>query len=87
VSAYLTDRLGSVRDLESFATTALVDHLDYDGFGSITLESAAAAGDRYKYTGRGYDYGSGLQYNRARYFDPRTGRWTCEDSLGFASVS
>ena len=28
---------------------------------------------------------TGLQYNRARYYDPTTGRWTTEDPLGFAA--
>ena len=27
---------------------------------------------------------TGLQYNRARYYDPTTGRWTTEDPIGFA---
>ncbi len=28
---------------------------------------------------------TGLQYNRARYYDPTTGRWTSEDPLGLAA--
>src|SRR5215470_16797565 len=40
-------------------------------------------GAQWKYTGREYDGLSKLQYNRARYYDPVTGRWTSQDPLGF----
>jgi RHS repeat-associated protein len=85
VTAYLADRQGSVRDLEDFSSKALVDHVDYDGFGGVVTEASAAAGDRYKYTGREYDPGTGLQYNRARYVAVPTGRWTSEDPSGFGA--
>src|SRR5262249_23211481 len=42
-------------------------------------------GDRYKWTGREFDSESGLQYNRARYYNPLTGQWTTEDLLGFSA--
>ncbi|MBX9660814.1 MAG: RHS repeat-associated core domain-containing protein, partial [Nitrospiraceae bacterium] len=35
------------------------------------------------WTGRELDAETGLQYNRARYYDPKTGRWTSQDPLGF----
>jgi RHS repeat-associated protein len=38
---------------------------------------------RYAWTGREYDGTTGLQDNRARYYDPRAGRWTSQDPLGF----
>ncbi|MFL5242523.1 MAG: SBBP repeat-containing protein [Gemmataceae bacterium] len=79
---YLTDRLGSVRDIANNSTGVSIDHLDYDGFGTAA-ESTPANGDRYKYTAREFDGESGLQYNRARYYDPKSGRWTNEDPLGF----
>jgi RHS repeat-associated protein len=84
VVAELTDRLGSVRDLEQFSNQAVVDHLDYDGFGNPTESSAGTAG-RYQYTGREYDTNTGLQYNRARYYDPTKGSWLSEDSLSFTA--
>jgi RHS repeat-associated protein len=83
VAWYLTDALGSVRDLMD-STGTLRDHLDYDGFGNQT-ESNVSFGDRYKYTGREYDSNTGLQYNRARYFDPKTGRWITNDPRGFGA--
>ncbi len=81
VAWYLTDRLGSVRDLMD-GSQAVRDHLDYGGFGVVT-ESVASFGDRYKFTGREYDPDAGLQYNRARFYDQRPGRWISEDPIGF----
>src|SRR5439155_648074 len=70
---YLTDRLGSVRDLVD-GSGAVQDHLNYDGFGNVLSESHPSFGDRYQWTGREFDSETGLQYNRARYYDPRIGR-------------
>jgi RHS repeat-associated protein len=81
VAFYLTDRLGSVRDIEN-SSQVIQDNLNYDGFGNVT-ESNSGVGDRYKYTAREFDTNTGLQYNRARYYDPSTGRWTSEDPLAF----
>src|SRR5262249_92248 len=41
------------------------------------------SGDRFKYTSRDWDGEVGLQYNRARYYDPVIGRWIVEDPIGF----
>jgi RHS repeat-associated protein len=82
VAWYLTDRLGSVRVLTD-ATGAGIDIINHDGFGDVISESSAASSDRYLFTGREFDRVTGLQYNRARYYDPTTGRWTTEDSAGF----
>src|SRR5262249_49338338 len=38
---------------------------------------------RYTWTGRERDPETGLQYNRARYYDPFTARWMSQDPLGF----
>jgi RHS repeat-associated protein len=83
VAWYLTDRQGSVRDLSDSSGT-LRDHLDYDGYGNVT-ESNSSYGDRYKYTGREFDSNTGLQYNRARYLDSKSGRWMSQDPLAFAA--
>ena len=37
----------------------------------------------YAYTGREFDVETGLQYNRARYYDATTGRWISQDPMGF----
>lgn len=81
---YLTDRLGSVRDITD-GSGVVQDHIDYDGFGNVVNETNPAFGDRYKYAGRELDSETGLQYGHARYYDPTTGRWISQDPLGFAA--
>jgi RHS repeat-associated protein len=63
----------------------VLDHMGYDGYGNVTTESAPASGDRYKYTAREFDSATGLQYNRARYYDARIGRWIEEDPMAFGA--
>jgi RHS repeat-associated protein len=82
---YLTDRLGSVRNLVD-STGAVQDTIVYDGFGNVTSESNGSFGDRWKWTGREWESNTGLQYNRARYYDPQTGRWTSQDPIGLAGA-
>jgi RHS repeat-associated protein len=76
---YLTDRLGSVRDLVDWSGN-VQDHIEYDGFGIATHTNSGYA-HRYGFTGREYDVDTGLQYNRARYYDSATGRWLSEDPI------
>jgi RHS repeat-associated protein len=84
VGWYLTDRLGSVRVLMNSADTT-TDVVSYDAFGNITSETNTSFGDRHKWTGRQADSETGLQYNRARYYDVKSGRWTTVDPLGFSA--
>jgi RHS repeat-associated protein len=79
---YLDDRLGSIRDIAG-ATGLSIDHRDWGTFGNLTNETLPANGDRYGWTGRETDTELALQYNRARYYDPSTGRWMSQDPLGF----
>ncbi|HKX19001.1 MAG TPA: RHS repeat-associated core domain-containing protein [bacterium] len=52
----------------------------YDAFG---LQSAAGSiTNPFTYTGREYDPKSGLYFLRARYYDPRAGRFISEDPVG-----
>jgi RHS repeat-associated protein len=81
---YLADRLGSVNVLTD-ATGAVIDRILYDGYGNVISETNASASDRYLWTGREFDRVTGLQYNRARYYDPQIGRWTSLDPEGFAA--
>jgi RHS repeat-associated protein len=83
-SWYLTDQLGSVRDVLD-GSGHVKDTISYDAFGNITSETDPAYGGRYKFTGREFDSETGLQYNRARYYDPHAGRWTSQDPMGFAA--
>ena len=77
---YLTDHLGTVRDIVN-AAGAVINHLDYDSFGQLLSQTNPPAGDRYTYTGREYDATLGQYYYRARFYDPRLGRFTSEDPL------
>src|SRR5207245_11481218 len=52
-------------------------------FDNGTTETDATYTGRYAWTGRERDAETGLQYNRARYYDPDTGRWLSQDPLGF----
>jgi len=78
----LTDHLGSVRDLVD-QSGAVQDTIAYDGFGNILSDSNDEVGGRFKYTAREFDVETGLQYNRARYYDAATGRWISQDPMGF----
>jgi RHS repeat-associated protein len=77
---FLADRLGSVRNITD-NSGSLIDTITYDGFGNIMSESQTSNGGRFKYTARESDSETGLQFNRARYYDPKTGRWTSQDPM------
>ncbi len=83
---YLTDKLGSVRDIVSTSGTEL-DHIVYDSFGNIVTETHASNGDRFKYAGMEYDATVGQYYDRAHYYDEATGRFMGEEPEGFAAGS
>lgn len=78
---YLVDHLGTVRDIVNAA--GVVDHLNYDSYGRVLLETNAAFGDRFRFTGREFDVATGLYYYRARFYDPALGRFISQDPLGF----
>jgi RHS repeat-associated protein len=84
VDWYLTDRLGSVRDLID-GTGAFKDHLDYSTFGQQIYESNPGYGDRYTYASREYDSAINLLYERAREYDASTGRWMSQDPAEFSA--
>ncbi|MBI3465587.1 MAG: RHS repeat-associated core domain-containing protein, partial [Planctomycetes bacterium] len=94
----LADWQGSVRDLVQFNSSTgqpfITKHIDYDSFGRVigvtngsgqpsTLDSGPST--RLGYTGREFDSETGLQYNRARYYDAAIGRWLSEDPIGFSA--
>jgi RHS repeat-associated protein len=81
---YLTDMLGSVRQVAQTNGTIL-DALSYDSYGNILTETNSGNGDRFKFTAREWDNEIALQYNRARYYDPKMGRWISQDPKRFAA--
>jgi RHS repeat-associated protein len=42
-----------------------------------------ADADHFLYDGRDFDPEAGLQYNRARHYDPTVGRWITQDPIGY----
>jgi RHS repeat-associated protein len=82
---YHVDGLGSVRALTD-ALATVVKRYAYDAFGRTLGESGAAV-NVYQYAGEQRDPAVGLDYLRARYFDPRTGRFVSRDPFeGVLSV-
>jgi RHS repeat-associated protein/uncharacterized protein (TIGR03000 family) len=81
VSWYLTDRLGSVREIANNTTGAFIDEIAYGGFGNVESETTPANGDRYKFTGREFFVEIGLYDYRARTYDAGIGRFYQEDPI------
>jgi RHS repeat-associated protein len=77
---YTADGLGSVRDLTN-ASQAIVEQYSYDAFGNLT--APPTTGNPYTYTAREYDTETGLLFYRARYYDPKVGRFLQQDPKGF----
>jgi RHS repeat-associated protein len=92
---YLTDPQGTIRDvIDNNATVR--DSVTYGAFGNITAESTynssgaletpanpAAYRGNYGWDSYETDASTGLIEDRARYYDPSTGRWISQDPLGF----
>ncbi|NBE84082.1 RHS repeat-associated core domain-containing protein [Micromonospora rubida] len=81
----ITDALGSVLGLADSAGT-LTTRYAYDPFGAVTA-SGAASGNTQQFTGRERDSATGLNYHRARWYSPETGRFLSQDPAGFGGGS
>jgi len=81
---YLTDNLGSVRDIVNTSGT-VIDHIVYDSFGNIVTETNATNGDRFKFAGMEWDTAIGQYYDRARWYGAAGGRFLSQDPKGFAA--
>ncbi len=73
----MTDALGSVRGWTDAAATTVAT-ADYDAFGSVA--SSTGVPGQFRFTGEEWD-ATGLEYLRARYYDPATGRFTAADTV------
>jgi RHS repeat-associated protein len=80
VTSFLSDALGSTYNL-SDGTGAITATYAYEPYGAATKLSGAAATDL-QFGGREND-GTGLLYERARYYSPKTGRFISEDPTEF----
>ena len=77
---YLTDALGSTVALTDSTGASQVQY-SYAPYGSMSITGTTT--NSYAYTGREFD-GLGINYYRARYYNPATGRFLSEDPIGFA---
>jgi RHS repeat-associated protein len=75
---FLQDHLGSTTALAN-SLGAVVSQKSYDSFGN---QSPGVTLTRYGYTGREFDSDTGLYYYRARWYDPKLGRFISEDPIG-----
>lgn len=79
-SFYHADGLGSIVALTNTAG-AVVQTYSYDSFGNVTPTGTIT--QPYAFTGREYDYETGLYFYHARYYDPKAGRFVMKDPIGF----
>jgi RHS repeat-associated protein len=76
---YQADHEGSITQIVDSAG-ATVQQYEYDAFGNI-VNSSGTITQPFTYTGREYDAETGLYYYRARYYDPKIGRFLQEDPI------
>jgi RHS repeat-associated protein len=82
----ITDDVGSVRLVVNAATGAVIQRLDYDEFGKVTLDTNPGF-QPFGFAGGLYDTHTGLVRFGARDYDSATGRFTVKDFLRFAGRS
>ncbi len=76
---FLQNHLGSSVGIAN-SSGSVTDSDGYDSFGNSTNSSFSS---RYQFTGREPDSLTGLQFSRARFYDPQNGRFVSEDPIGF----
>lgn len=79
----VSDHLGSVRLVVDAATGQVVQRLDYDSFGKVTVNTNPGF-QPFGFAGGLHDEGTGLIRFGVRDYDSTVGRWTVKDPLGFA---
>lgn len=82
--SYITDRLGSVIALADGSGEVDTTY-SYEPFG-LASSAGEPSDNPYQFTGRESD-GTGLQYNRARYYSSVDARFISSDPMGFAAGS
>jgi RHS repeat-associated protein len=79
VSYFLEDHLDSTKALADSAGN-LIEQVDFDSFGN----GVGSSRTRFAFTGRERDADTNQYYYRARFYDPKLGRFISEDPLTFA---
>lgn len=77
---YHADGLGSIVKMTD-STGNVIQTRQYDAWGNLEV---GADQPGYAFTGREWDPETGLYYYRARYYDPKIGRFISEDPIGLA---
>jgi RHS repeat-associated protein len=79
----IEDHIGSVRLVVHAATGDIVQRLDYDSYGNVTLDTNPGF-QPFGFAGGLYDPDTRLVRFGMRDYDPETGRWTAKDPIGIA---
>ncbi len=80
----ISDHLGSPRIVIDSATGTVIQRMDYDEFGNVTLDTNIGF-QPFGFAGGLYDPNTGLVRFSARDYDVFTGRWTAKDPIRFGS--
>jgi len=79
----LHDHVGSPRAVVKVSDGTVAQRLQYDEFGNVLTDTSPGF-QPFGFAGGLYDAATGLTRFGARDYDPRTGRWTAKDPIGFA---
>jgi RHS repeat-associated protein len=79
---FVTDHLGSPRLVVNTSDGTVVQRIDYDEFGRVTLDTSPGF-QPFGFAGGLYDRDTGLVRFGARDYDATTGRWTAKDPIKF----
>ncbi len=78
----IADHLGSPRLVVDSTTGAVMQRLDYDEFGTVTLDTNPGF-QPFGFAGGIYDRDTSLTRHGTRDYDPETGRWSAKDPIRF----
>jgi RHS repeat-associated protein len=80
---YHADGLESITALTN-TSGSIVQRYEYDSFGNQTITTNGSIQQPYTFTAREYDNETGMYFYRARYYDPKAGRFVTKDPISFA---